>query len=147
MTAVLTVGGAAAATAAFVKVDGLTATGALSHIAMLTAQTIDDEPDKSPKYVPSPKHDKSMPDRGRQGTPMDLSDEQAQEVLDRSIEDGKQRYGTKDGKIYVFQPDNTGGYHGYPEENTQTLPPKILRDLRDRGDLTNSQYNKLVKGK
>ncbi len=47
VTAVLTVGGAAAATTAFGKVDGLTATAALSRIAMLTAQTIDDEPENS----------------------------------------------------------------------------------------------------
>lgn len=81
---VLAVGGAVA-TAEFGKVDGLTAAGVLSHIAMMTAQTIDDD---GPKYVPSPKHDTSMPDHGRQGTPMDLSEEEAQEVLDRSIESG-----------------------------------------------------------
>jgi hypothetical protein len=43
-----------------------------------------------------------------------LSDSKAQEVLNNSIQGGKQRYGISDGKLYEFQPDNVGGWHGYP---------------------------------
>lgn len=70
VTAVLTVGGAAAATAAFGKVDGLTATAALSHIAMLTAQTIDDEPGNSKANPQNPQRgaDNSQPPRPEWGT-------------------------------------------------------------------------------
>lgn len=53
----------------------------------------------------------------------------------------------KDGKLYEFQPDNAGGYHGYPQSSTQEAPTKVLRELLERGDITRSQYNKWVKGK
>ncbi len=72
------------------------------------------------QYVPSPKHA-----LGGWGTPMDLSDTKAQEVLNNSIQGGKQRYGITDGKLYEFQPDNVGGWHGYPISGTEA-PPKIL---------------------
>ncbi|WP_127908390.1 MULTISPECIES: hypothetical protein [Pantoea] len=46
------------------------------------------------KYVPSPKHTP-----GGWGAPMNLSDVKAQEVLNNSIQSGKQRYGISDGKV------------------------------------------------
>ncbi|MDR2239141.1 MAG: hemagglutinin repeat-containing protein [Zoogloeaceae bacterium] len=96
----------------------------------------------SEKYVSSPKHD---PVSGW-GTPMDLPDSVAQEVLDRSTLVGKQRYGLQDGKVYEFQPDNAGGWHGYPIPGTQ-VPTSFLRDLRNSGQISNAQYNSLIKGK
>ncbi|MCV3773420.1 hemagglutinin repeat-containing protein [Enterobacter sp. RD4-1-1] len=93
------------------------------------------------KYVPSPKHA-----AGGWGTPMDLSDSKAQEVLNNSIQGGKQRYGVTDGKIYEFQPDNVGGWHGYPIPGNEA-PPKVLRELLSRGDISKVEYNKMIKGK
>lgn len=130
----------------FAAASGLTPNSVLQHIAMLTAQTID-EGDDRPRYDPSPKHNPGQPSPGRRGTPMDLSDEDAQQVLDDSIPSGKQRYGYKEGKVYVFQPDGAGGYHGYPQEATQDTPPDVLRKMKERGDISNAEYNKLRKGK
>ncbi|MGX9835285.1 hemagglutinin repeat-containing protein [Enterobacter dykesii] len=93
------------------------------------------------KYVPSPKHA-----AGGWGTPMDLSDSKAQEVLNNSIQGGKQRYGVTDGKVYEFQPDNVGGWHGYPIPGNEA-PPKVLRELLSRGDISKVEYNKMIKGK
>ncbi|MDJ0618855.1 MAG: hypothetical protein QNJ63_19290 [Calothrix sp. MO_192.B10] len=77
-----------------------------------------------PRYVPSPKHAK-----GGWGTFMDLSDEIAQEVLDRGIVNGRQIYGYYDEKFYEFQSDNAGGFHGYPVDQNE-VPPKIIEDLK-----------------
>ncbi|WP_421594819.1 VENN motif pre-toxin domain-containing protein [Rahnella sp. PD4] len=93
------------------------------------------------KYVPSPKHA-----AGGWGIPMDLSDSKAQEVLNNSIQGGKQKYGVSDGKIYEFQPDNVGGWHGYPVPGTEA-PPKVLREFLARGDINKAEYNKMIKGK
>ncbi len=60
------------------------------------------------RYVPSPKHD-----RGGRGARMDLDDETAQIVLDKSVSYGRQFYSYHNDKFYTFQPDNAGGYHGY----------------------------------
>jgi hypothetical protein len=94
------------------------------------------------KYVSSPKHD---PNHGW-GTPMDLPDSQAQQVLDGSTQIGKQRYGFFEGKVYEFQPDNAGGWHGYPIPGNEA-PPSFLRDLRNYGKITNSEYGKLLRGR
>ncbi len=51
----------------------------------------------SNEYVPSPKH---AP--GGWGTPMDLTNSKAQEVLNNSIQGGKQRYGIADGNYMSF---------------------------------------------
>ena len=83
--------------------------------------------------------------KGGQGTEMDLDDATAQDVLDNSIQAGKQRYGLHDGKIYEFQPDNVGGYHGYPIRGDKT-PNSILKQLRNDGRISKAEYKKLVKG-
>ncbi|WP_250150996.1 hemagglutinin repeat-containing protein, partial [Photorhabdus akhurstii] len=95
----------------------------------------------SNEYVPSPKHA-----LGGWGTPMDLTNSKAQEVLNNSIQGGKQRYGIADGKLYEFQPDNAGGWHGYPIPGNEA-PPKVLREFLSRGDISKSEYNKMIKGK
>ncbi|WP_354687767.1 hemagglutinin repeat-containing protein [Cupriavidus necator] len=94
-----------------------------------------------PKYVSSPKHE-----AGGWGTPMDLDDARAQQILGDSIQGGKQRYGVSDGKVYEFQPDNAGGWHGYPIPGNEA-PASVLRQFVNRGDLSKAEYNKLVKGK
>ncbi|MDH2433499.1 S-type pyocin domain-containing protein [Pokkaliibacter sp. MBI-7] len=92
-------------------------------------------------YSASPKHAK-----GGWGTYMDLDDDTAQRVLNESIQGGKQRYSYYDGKVYEFQPDNTGTWHGYPIPGNEA-PASILRSFRDSGKISNSEYNKLLKGK
>ncbi|WP_198046202.1 hypothetical protein [Cupriavidus taiwanensis] len=74
---------------------------------------------------------------------MDLEDSAAQQVLNNSVQGGKQRYGVSDGKVYEFQPDNVGGWHGYPVPG----PTSVLRTLLQRGDITKAEYGKLIKGK
>lgn len=93
-------------------------------------------------YVPSPKHNPSMPSSGRKGTRMDLSDEEAQALLQQSIAVGKKRYAFKDGKVYVFQPDNRGGFHGYPAagKELQGIPKK----LRDAGKIDDKTMQDLL---
>lgn len=91
--------------------------------------------------MPSPKHA-----LGGWGTPMDLSDSQAQNVLNNSIQGGKQKYGLSGGKLYEFQPDNVGGWHGYPVQGTE-VPPKVSREFLSRGDISKAEYNKMIKGK
>ncbi|TWI95978.1 hypothetical protein JN11_04253 [Mucilaginibacter frigoritolerans] len=93
------------------------------------------------KYSPTAKHQK-----GGWGTEMDLNDDLAGKVLNSSILAGKQRYGFHDGKVYEFQSDNTGGWHGYPVSGTKP-PAKVLKDFLNLGQITKSQYNRLIKGK
>ncbi|MEI2264974.1 hypothetical protein MKZ79_06990 [Erwinia sp. CGal63] len=125
--------------------EGAPDTGGSSTVTPIPEQNKDDlaylSDSSENKYVPSPKHA-----LGGWGTPMDLSDTKAQEVLNDSIQGGKQRYGMNSGKVYEFQPDNVGGWHGYPIPGTEA-PPKILREFLNRGDVTKAEYNKLIKGK
>jgi hypothetical protein len=56
---------------------------------------------------------------GRKGTKLDLSPLEAERLLNDPVHclevPGKrQLVGVLNGKIYVFQDDGTGGYHGYP---------------------------------
>lgn len=43
-------------------------------------------------------------------------------------------------------PDNRGGYHGYLLPGNQ-VPTSILRDLKNNGDITPSEYKRFLKGK
>jgi filamentous hemagglutinin len=93
------------------------------------------------KYAPTDKHKP-----GGWGTEMDLDNKTAQDVLNSSVQGGRQRYGVYDGKVYEFQPDNIGGWHGYPIPGNQA-PTEVLRSFRDEGTISRSEYNKLIKGK
>lgn len=77
---------------------------------------------------------------------MDLDDATASDVLNNSIPAGKQRYGFHSVELYEFQPDNTGGWHGYPI-NGSKAPSSILKTLKSNGIINNSEYNRLMKGK
>jgi RHS repeat-associated protein len=90
-------------------------------------------------YKPSFKHG-----LGGFGTYMDLDNLTAQIVLNSSVLGGKQRYGYSGGKIYEFQPDNTGTYHGYPIPGEQA-GSKVLKTLRDNGFFNQKTFDKLRK--
>jgi len=79
------------------------------------------------RYVTSPKHTLSG-----WGTLMDLDNEAAQKILDTGVVSGKQVFGYHNGKFYQFQPDNTGGYHGYPVSGND-IPAQVLKQLRALG--------------
>jgi hypothetical protein len=99
-------------------------------------------------YDPKPALPGGKHGPGGWGTLMDLDAETAQKVLNEAISaDGKkQLYGYYEGKIYEFQPDNAGTYHGYPIPGDQA-PIGVLRKLRDSGKISGAQYNKLRRGK
>ncbi|MCX8567126.1 MAG: hypothetical protein ON057_001853 [Glomeribacter sp. 1016415] len=77
---------------------------------------------------------------------MNLSDAEAKEVLDNSIQSGKQRYGVHNGQMYEFQPDNVGGWHGYAIKGSK-VPASILREFSTQGSIAQSKYKKIIKGK
>jgi len=79
------------------------------------------------RYVVSPKH----VSRGW-GTLMDIDEETAQKILDMGVMSGKQVYGYHNRKFYQFQPDNAGGYHGYPVSGND-IPAQVLKQLRALG--------------
>jgi filamentous hemagglutinin len=69
-------------------------------------------------YTPHSKHTGPGGARGIKGSPMDLSDADAHSLLNDPShcfeEPGKRQFiATKNGKLYVYQDDNAGGFHGY----------------------------------
>jgi RHS repeat-associated protein len=92
-----------------------------------------------PIYKPEAKHAKGRAWEG--AGEMDLSDKEAQEVLDNSALIGKERWGYKDGKLYNFKYDNAGKWHGY---RVGTAPAVYLRVLRTLKIITKAQYNKFI---
>lgn len=95
------------------------------------------------KYAPTTKHGQKPRSTPRgPASPMDLSDATAQEVLNQGIQSGKQVYGYYKGKVYTFQPDNVGGYHGYV---TASAPDEVLKIWKAEGIITRAQYNRLIK--
>ncbi|MFC0234497.1 hypothetical protein ACFFIF_10885 [Vagococcus entomophilus] len=101
------------------------------------------------KYVSSPKH--TPEGKGGWGSEMDLGSDEAQKVLNESKQVGNQKYGLKNGQIYEFQPDGAGGWHGYKIKGTELTDKKggadVLRNWLKEGKISNSQYNKLRRGK
>ena len=69
-------------------------------------------------YNPNPKHEQAGVG-GRKGTRLDLSVAEATQLLNDPVNcievpAKRQFVAVRNGKIYVFQDDNVGGYHGYP---------------------------------
>jgi hypothetical protein len=84
------------------------------------------------KYERNPKHQETYTTvgKGRTASPMDLCDEEAQELLDHAIFVDKERtlYAAKNGKCYVFpehQPEKAI-YHGYLEAHPTDKVCKAL---------------------
>jgi len=94
------------------------------------------------KYVPSAKHGP-----GGWGTFMDLDDSVAAATLDIGVEveGDKQVFSFRRGKFYVFQPDGTGGYHGYPVSSTE-IPAKAMRLMFDVKLITQLQDQNFAGG-
>ena len=99
------------------------------------------------KYEPSPKHD---PKTGYPGaSKSNIPDiKTGQELLENSYGSSKvkQRYVWYRGKLVEFQPGNDGTWHDYTVDGNE-VPTDVLRQMRDDGIITNSEYNKLKKGK
>jgi hypothetical protein len=83
-----------------------------------------------PKFCYHSKHDSLGHWDG--ATPMDLNNDEAQEALDQSLlhEGHTQRYTFFNGKYYIFQDDNAGGYHGYPIDENK-VPNSVLKHLEN----------------
>ena len=87
------------------------------------------------KYNPNPKHE--VPGApGRRGTRLDLTPSEAASLLNDpmhclEVPGQRQLVGVRDGRIYVFQEDGTGGYHAYPATGNEVytkfpaLAPRI----------------------
>lgn len=98
---------------------------------------------KNARYAPSPKHEK-----GGWGSLNPVkSKEEGERLLKTGYKEpgGKQIYNiTEEGKIIVYQPDNTGGYHCY---EIKKLPPKVLKIMRKDGKIRNNEFNEIRKNK
>lgn len=70
------------------------------------------------RYNPNPKHE--MPwAPGRRGTKLDLTISEASFLLNDpkcclEVPGKRQLVAVRNGRIYIFQEDGTGGYHAYP---------------------------------
>ena len=67
------------------------------------------------RYAPNPKH-KEPWQRGRRGSvcPREITEQQAQQLLNGSELIGEKRYAVHEGRPYCAQDDGIGGWHGYP---------------------------------
>ncbi len=75
----------------------------------------DERPEDRLRYAPNPKH-KEPWQRGRRGSicPREISEEQAQQLLNDSVLVDQKRYAVHEGRPYCAQDDGIGGWHGYP---------------------------------
>lgn len=106
----------------------------------------ENDSNSSKVYAPSPKHDK-----GGWGSsnPIKINAE-GQKLLDTGYLDGKQIYNvTEEGKIVKFQPANTPNneYHSYEVNGPRDIPNSILQQMKKDGLISQSDFNKLRKGK
>jgi hypothetical protein len=101
------------------------------------------------KYEPSPKHE-----AGGWGTLNPFDAKTSQELLDSAIASEKKAnsqalYNIKDKHIIVFRITLGGQYHGYElpaADVPNRLPSDVLKAFRDRGDISPSEYKKLLQG-
>lgn len=99
-------------------------------------------------YVPNPKHD--APGGNISPNPFGNNTMAGQKSLETAYSSAgtKQLYNVYDGKLVKFQPDNAGGYHPYEVINPALeVPTDILRQMKNEGLISNSQYNKWIKNK
>jgi len=92
--------------------------------------------DQRRQYDPHGKHDVRMPTYGVQGAKMELSTDEAEEILNAGTSIGKRVFGcSKDGQLYVFPSHRPNLYHGYPVEvaELQKRAGFIYSRLRKRG--------------
>ena len=87
-------------------------------------------------YECNPKH-KEPWQRGRKGSlcPRDITQDQAQRLLEESVSEGKKRYAVHDGKAYCAQGHLNECWHGYPV-GWREVPDFIRNDFMDRGRVT-----------
>ena len=77
------------------------------------------------RYNPNPKHE--VPGApGRRGTKLDLTPAEASLLLNDplhclEVPGKRQLVGVRNGRIYVFQDDGTGGYHAYPATGNEVF--------------------------
>jgi hypothetical protein len=103
----------------------------------------------SRKYVAHSKHGGAGGARGVKGSPMDLSDGDAQTLLNDAAhcfeEPGKRQFvGAKSGKFYVYQDDNAGGFHGYRVSGAE-LCAKYPKAAKRIGELLKVDFKRLQK--
>lgn len=61
--------------------------------------------------------------------------------------DGKKLYNIWNKRVVVFHDTGKKVYHSFYENDTTKVPKKVLENMRDDGLITNTEYNKLIKGK
>ena len=102
---------------------------------------------RPPVYAPSPKHESRY---GWGSANPIKTQEEGQRLLDTGYRDGRQIYNiTSNGQFVKFQPDGTAenGYHSYVVYGMPDIPPYILKKMMVDGKISQSQYNKSLKGK
>jgi hypothetical protein len=92
------------------------------------------------KYAPIPKHA-----AGGWGTLMDLTPNVAEQVLNRGFvgPNGRQVYCCHQGRLFEFQHDNVGTFHGYPVRGAE-VPSRTLREMRDANAITEIEYQRFI---
>lgn len=114
--------------------------------AQAEANENDDASEKTPVYVPSPKHDK-----GGWGSNNPIkTQEEGQRLLETGYRSGRQIYNVTDnGVIIKYQPDNTpnNGYHSYEVSKPRDIPTSILKKMLEDGKLSRAEYSKIRRGK
>lgn len=115
-------------------------------------------------YAPNPTHKPEWTDAGppsfrsdKSSCPADLTVIQCRELLEASIPEDpgdprSRRYAARRSdlgvELFAAQAHSPAGqepieFHGYP---VPTAPAKVLRGLRDRGDIVPAEYRRLVRG-
>lgn len=88
------------------------------------------------QYECNPKH-KEPWQRGKRGSlcPRSIDQHLAQQLLERSIPDGKKRYAVHQGVPYCAQCHLADHWHGYPVSWVE-VPPLVKKEWRTQGLIT-----------
>ena len=68
----------------------------------------------------------------------------AQELLDKSIADGRKRYATARKSVFCAQSANDGTWHGYPVSWIE-VPQNVIDELIDAGEITREDMRRQSK--